>query len=485
MKVAFTYPPLESEKGTPLLSQNRQFQWFTKPTYIFPVIPATAATMARDTGHEVLWLDGIASQLTERSFLQKLQDFKPDIIWLETKTPVVKAHWKWIDVLKKHFSETKIVLCGDHVTALPRESFENSKVDYILTGGDYDFLLINLLNYITDPINTKLEPGIWLLEDGDIINTGKFVLDHELSEAPWIDRDLVNWELYAYKNGNFRSIPGTYIMSARDCWHHKCTFCSWTTIYPTYRFRDPIEVVDEIGHLIEKYNIKEIMDDSGTLPIGKWLKTFCEEMIKRGYNKKITLNCNMRFGCLTSEDYKLMAQAGFRFVLFGLESANQSTLDRLVKGINQDDIIQGAKDARAAGLDVHVTVMFGYPWETAEDMKTTVKMARELLIKGYAFTLQVTMVTPYPGTPLYDEVKDAGWLSTEDWDNFDMRMNVMPGEASEKEVKKAIRSVYSAIFHPMALINRLVKTKHPIDDAKFYARGFVQVIGHLADFKNR
>ena len=63
MRIAICYPPLPSEKGVPLLSQNRQFQWFSRPTYIFPVVPATAATMLKAAGHEVLWLDGIAEEL--------------------------------------------------------------------------------------------------------------------------------------------------------------------------------------------------------------------------------------------------------------------------------------------------------------------------------------------------------------------------------------------------------------------------------------
>ena len=65
MKVAICYPPLPSEKGVPLLSQNRQFQWFSRPTYIFPVVPATAATMLKAAGHDVLWLDGIAEKLID------------------------------------------------------------------------------------------------------------------------------------------------------------------------------------------------------------------------------------------------------------------------------------------------------------------------------------------------------------------------------------------------------------------------------------
>ena len=60
MKISISYPPLKSEKGIPLLSQNRQFQWFSNPTYIYPVVPAQAATMLKANGFDVMWDDGIA-----------------------------------------------------------------------------------------------------------------------------------------------------------------------------------------------------------------------------------------------------------------------------------------------------------------------------------------------------------------------------------------------------------------------------------------
>ena len=76
-----------------------------------------------------------------------------------------------------------------------------------------------------------------------------------------IDRELTKWRLYSEKNGNYSKLPGTYTMAARDCWHHKCTFCSWTTLYPKYLVRTPEKLLDEVGVLIEKYGVKEIMDD--------------------------------------------------------------------------------------------------------------------------------------------------------------------------------------------------------------------------------
>ena len=462
MRIAIAYPPLKSEKGVALLTQNRQFQWFSRPTYIFPVVPATAATMLKKAGHEVLFLDGIASELSPEAFDAQLSEFRPDLVVLETKTPVVKRHWRWIE---EHASlGAKFILVGDHVTALPDESIEKPGVWAVIPGGDWDF---GLIDFIAAGCPKGVQP---------------FALKDSIADAPWIDRDLVHWELYAEKNGNFRRKPGTYIMSGRDCWHGKCTFCSWTTLYPRYRVRKVKDVVDEIEMLVSKYGVKEIMDDSGSFPVGQWLTDFCNEMIVRGLNKKVRIDCNMRFGRLTLDDYRLMRKAGFQFVLFGVESANQETLDRFCKALKVEDVEKGAKWATEAGLDVHVTFMFGHAWEGPKEIEKSVALARKLLAKGWAKTLQCTLTIPYPGTPLFKELKANDGLATLDWDEYDMRRAITKTPlVSEDEIKCAIRKVYRGFLQPGALWHLF---RRNLFNFAFYYRGLRYLIGHLLDFRS-
>ena len=459
VRIAIAYPPLPSEKGVPLLTQNRQFQWFSRPTYIFPVVPATAATMLKRAGHEVLFLDGIAAELTPEAFDRRLAEFRPDYVVLETKTPVVKRHWKWI---AEH--DYKVILVGDHVTALPEESLARKNVHAILCGGDWDYML-------TDFLAGDCHPGVYPM-----------VLRHDLKDSPWIDRDLVRWELYAHRNGNFKWTPGTYIMSGRDCWHGKCTFCSWTTLYPKYRTRDPLDVVDEIEMLVTKYGVREIMDDSGSFPVGEWLVTFCNEMIRRGLNRRVRLDCNMRFGRLSYEDYRLMRKAGFRLVLFGVESANQTTLDRFNKALTVKDVEEGAAWASKAGLAVHLTFMFGHAWEGPAEIANTVKLARKLLANGHAATLQCTLTVPYPGTPLFKELDASDGLTTRDWDEYDQHRAITKTPlATEDEIKAAVRAVYRGFLQPRALWHLF---RRNLFDISFYYRGLRYLIGHLMDFSS-
>lgn len=480
-KIAISYPPMPSEKGIPLLTQNRQFQWFNNPTYIYPMVPSYAASLLQEHGFDVMWDDAIAEELDPEAWLERIKEFNPDLIIFETKTPVVKRHWKVIDVIKEELPKAKTVLVGDHVTAMPEESMKNSQADYVANGGDYDFLELNIANHITS--GEKLEEGIWYRDGKNIKNTGHFLLNHDPDDLPMIDRDLTKWELYAYKNGNYKNTPGTYTYFARDCWWGKCTFCSWTTLYPgkDYRKRSVKNALDEVGMLIEKYHVKEIMDDSGSFPIGPWLKEFCEGMIERGYNKKIRLDCNMRLKALNQKEYDLMGKAGFRFILYGLESANQKTLDRICKNLSVAEIEKGVAMAKKGGLEPHITTMMGYPWETKEDAQRTIDLSKKLFEKGYVDTLQATIVIPYPGTPLFYECKKNGWLNTENWDDYDQRMAIMKSPLTNEDIKELTQGLYKSFISPKFILRKIVGIRS-LTDIKFLFRAGGKVLGHLMDF---
>lgn len=487
MKIAIGYPPLESKKGIAQLSQNRQFQWTAAGPmayYIYPVIPASAATLLSSKGHEVFWCDGLAEKQSYQKWVSSLIKIKPDLLAIETKTPVVKSHWRIITDIKKRLPFTKIILIGDHVTALPEESMLKSPVDFVITGGDYDFLLLNLANHLSK--KEKLEPGIWYRDAKKIFNTGKFELKHNLESLPMIDRDLTKWQLYAYKNSNFYRAPGAYTMFGRDCWWGKCSFCSWTTLFPGSCFRkiSVEKAIKEVEHLVNKYQVKEIMDDSGSFPDGEWMRDFCKQMIKRGLSKKVRFSCNMRFNAdLSEENYRLMGQAGFRFILYGLESASQDTLNKINKNSTIDLIEPALKMAKKAGLKPHLTVMVGYPWEEEEDMNKTLDLAENLFAKGLADTMQATVVIPYPGTPLFKYCQRNSLLKTENWDRYDMRETIMKTKISDEKLMRAIRSLYShSIKTPRFLLNTLMQL-NTLDGIKYVGFQGLKFLGKLREFK--
>ena len=451
------------------------------------MVPASAATLVDQAGYDAVWDDAIAEEKSYGVWLRDLQTHSPDILMIETKTPVVKRHWKIIGDVKGLLPDVKTVLVGDHVTAMPRESMERSEVDYVLCGGDFDFLLLNLVEYL-DGKRRNLEPGIWSRDKGEIKNTGHFELRHELNSLPLIDRDLTKWQLYAYKNGNYKRTPGTYTMVGRDCWYRRnggCVFCSWPVLYPSFRVRRPETLVDEIEMLVTKYGVREVFDDSGTFPVGEWLRKFCGLMIERKLNERIYFSCNMRFGALSSEEYRLMKRAGFRMLLFGLESASQRILDQINKGVTVGETIGSCRKAKQAGLDVHITIMFGYPQASREEELQTYSLARMLMENGYADTLQSTLLMPYPGSRLYQMALENEWLrySPGEWEHWDMSEPVMKSlDMSPEEVKDLCDKTYKLFMSPKYALRRLASI-NSFEDLRFSFRGVRKVVGHIRDFK--
>ncbi len=483
MKIMIAYPQLKG-KGSPMLTQNRQFQWMSIGSYIYPLVPASAATLLHKHGHDVLWYDGIAEQLGYDHFLRTVESEKPELLVLESKTPVIKLHWEIIRDIKKISSEIGVVLIGDHVTALPEESFANSLVDYVLTGGDYDFSLLGLVEALVG--KGELPGGVYFREGDLVKNSGKFSLkDNDLYTLPFIDRDLTKAHLY-YEKWKKRE-PFRYTMAGRDCQWGKCSFCSWTTLYPSFRTRSVENLLDEIEMLVARYGVKEIFDDSGNFPAGNWLEKFCHGMIERGLHHEILFSCNMRFDYLVKrpELLGLMKKAGFRKMKSGLESANQTSLDRIHKNIKVADIIEGCRLASEAGLDIQLTVMVGYPWETREDAERTLELAGELMARGHAEMLQATVMVPYPGTPLYREAVEKGWICFDDptaWERYDMTEPVfsMPDMESE-EIMKMCSNIYKTFMTPRFILRQLMKIRS-LEDLDYVFRGSKAIFGHILDF---
>ena len=219
-----------------------------------------------------------------------------------------------------------------------------------------------------------------------------FQIEVPFEKLPYPDRvftDAKNprWQSY----GNYKRHPATHMMASNLCWYGRCTFCIDTAKLEAGEkrgVRTVDHVMEEIDDLIAQ-GYKEVFDDSGTFPVGAWLEEFCEKMQDRKH--KITIGCNMKPVKL---DYKMMGNSGFRFILVGIESANQGTIDRIRKGQDNTQIVPIMKSMADAGLEVHLTSMFGYEWETHEEAMNTVKLVHYLLRKGYVKTAQASVFMP-------------------------------------------------------------------------------------------
>lgn len=290
----------------------------------------------------------------------------------------------------------------------------------------------------------------WFTDDpfGRIIDSD-LQIDVPFDQLPIPDRKFTNSMNPKYLSyGNYKHYPGTHYLSSNLCWwagEKGCTFCvdSKRVIEGEYRgVRSVDHVISEIEDCV-KIGHREAFDDAGTIPIGKWLEDFCEAMVKTGLNKKIKIGCNLK---PISLDFKMMKEAGFRFILVGVESANQKTLDIIKKGQRQENVEKNLKAMAHAGLEIHATSMFGYSWETHEEEMNTVKFIQRILKKGYAKTAQASVYS-------------------------------LPRTSPDPQSKghKYVPMIYKAYRSPRFWVHKIKDTR-TLDDVKYLIRGMKLVL---------
>ncbi len=489
MRVAIVYPPLSYKGKYPLLSQNRIFTFTSSEVIrIYPLVLASAATMLAQDGNEVLYKDGINERLTEEEFMRQLEEFNPELVILETKAPVIRKHWQFIDNLKQlptPDSRLLTVLIGDHVSFFPEESLENSMVDYVVTGGDYDVSLLKLVRHLEG--DGDLPKGVYYRQNGEIKSTGKFELAEDLDSLPLIDRELTKWHIYGEA---YLYRPCAYILSGRGCGGVKrpgvCKFCIWQ--YALWnckaRLRSPQNVVQEIKMLVERYKVREIFDDNeaGGIWDKEWLREFHHEMKRHDLIGRVVLSTNARADCLDDETCEILKKTGFRLLKIGLESGNDETLKRLVKDETVEEIVKGIKTAKDHGLVVMVTVMVGYPWETEENVQRSCRVARDLMLYKARMgdSLEANIVIPYPGTPLHRDCLKNDWLTIDpgDYEKYGLSRPILK---TPVDATKWCKKIWSVHWHPRFVLRSLL-TCRTRDDIRLAFRGVRSLLGHEKDY---
>ena len=223
--------------------------------------------------------------------------------------------------------------------------------------------------------------------------------DIDFLKLPAPDRVWTKAKLEKYqKYGNYKYLPATHMQVADGCWWGKCKFCVENK--KPYKIRDIYSVIDEIKEC-EHQGFREIFDDSGTFPTGKWLEQFCIK--KACVAPDIVMGCNMR---ICDVDFDLMKAANFRMVLFGIESSSQRILNQINKGVDVERVIPTLKKAVRAGLEPHGAFMFGYPGAGEKEEIETLRFVHYLLRKGLLHTAQASVyrVEGYKG-------KDRGYVN--------------------------------------------------------------------------
>ena len=463
MKVVIANPPwmVNGRYGTRATSRWPHLR--NDKLLVFPIYHAYAAALLERRGVNVKTIDAVDQELTIDKFVEKVRDFSPDYIFLETSYPSWNVDKKTIYELRK-IIDTKIVIFGPDATA--RAEFllnDCEEIDFVIFG-EFDYTI----EEISSGINPKKINGIFYREKGKIKKTKKRPLIENLDELPFPARHL--YPISSYQESiNHR--PQFLISTSRGC-PFGCSFC----VYPQtisgrcFRKRSVENVVDEIEFLIKRYGAKviNIEDDTFTVDI-KRVKEICDEIIKR--KVKVLWQCYSSVNIQDFEMYKKMHDAGCEMVRFGVESASFAAQKHSKKNLSVEKIKTGFALAEKAGLKTFGTFTFGLPGETKESLKESIDLA----IKLNPFAVQFSYIVAYPGTSLYEEAREKGWIIKENQDGFggNLKPAILPEGLNLKDLEGVVPRAYKKFYlRPIYIFNRLSEIRN-IQDTKrlFYGGG--------------
>lgn len=415
-------------------------------------------------GHEVRIIDAQALVLSRQDVYQELKEFKPYLIGVTTKTPNLYGALEACRVAKS--ADAKVVIGGPHTELFPKECLSFDFIDYAILG-EGENAMIQLANALENGLSVYEIDGLCFRGDDGNIQVNKAAIVNDVDSVPWPARHLLPMSNYSSIIGLH---PTTTMITSRGCPFH-CAFCVKQEADKKTRFRDPVDVVDEMEMLVKDYKIREIMfyDDVFTMR-RQHVYGICEEILKRSL--RVRWEAPTRVDCTTKEMFELMAKAGCLRVRFGVESGDIDILRLMRKRSNLELAIKAVEAARSTGLRTFAYFIVGYLGETQEQFNNTVELAKRLPLDSVMFTA----ATPLPGTLLHKQAAEAGLVDSNYWREFalgkvDSRINYLVQDAPIR-VRKAYRSFY---FRPKYVMSKLLEIDS-VDTLKKYWDAFIGLV---------
>jgi hopanoid biosynthesis associated radical SAM protein HpnJ len=402
MKTLFLHPPsyegFDGGAGS-RYQARREIRSFWYPTWLAQ--PAALVPGSR-------LIDAPPSRLSLNQILPLAREY--DLLVLHTSTPSFASDVKVAEALRDMNPALKIGFVGARVAVQPEESLKASAAIDFVGRNEFDFTVKEVAE---GRKFTEIDGLSYRNDAGTLVHNRERAILEDMDKLPFVTevykRDL---EIENYFIGYLRH-PYLSFYTGRGC-KSRCTFCLWpqTVGGHNYRTRSVGHVIDEIKYAKQAFpQVKEIFFDDDTLTDDlPRVEALARELGKLG----ITWACNAK-GNVPRKTLEVLANNGCRLFVVGYETGNQQILHNIKKGMLVDVAKKFTKDCHELGIKIHGTFILGLPGETRETIEETIRFATEI----NPHTLQVSLAAPYPGTFLYKQALENGWLDAKNADLID------------------------------------------------------------------
>jgi len=401
-----------------------------------PLSLSYLASVLNLEGIEVKILDFLVTQYHPRKLRRELEEYRPQLVGATCVTlnyPIARRMLKACKAFDPHIFT---VIGGPHVTFTPEETLLQSPWIDAIVIGEGERTLVELVRAMEEDKDIHQVPGIAFADGGVLVKTPPQARIENLDQLPLPARELLPMARY-----RALGTPCTVITS-RGC-PYSCIFCSGHRMFgPKVRFRSPGLVVDEIEKLQRDFGLAKIniVDDTFTLN-QHHARAVCEEMLRR--NLKIKWSVFARVDRISEDLAQLMKRAGCEWVLFGVESADEEILKTIRKGITLEEVRRGVKIAAEAGINVFNSFILGLPGESWNTALKSMAFGDELYHK-YGAKYGFHILSPLPGTELYERAKDYGILIlSRNWARYNANEPITETATMSKEMIKEAMAIYN------------------------------------------
>jgi hopanoid biosynthesis associated radical SAM protein HpnJ len=328
-----------------------------------------------------------------------------DLVVLHTSSPTFGSDVQVAEALKADNPAVMVGFVGPKVAVQPERSLRASAAIDFVAREEFDFTIAEVAE--GRPL-TSVAGLSFLDPNGQAVHNPDRELLADMDRLPFVTpvyhRDLRPEDYYI----GYLLHPYVSLYTGRGC-RSRCTFCLWpqTVGGHLYRTRSVDHVLEEAALARRLFpQMKELFFDDDTFTDDRPRA----EAIARGLGKLgITWSCNAKAN-VPWDTLKVLKDNGLRLLLVGYETGNQQILINIKKGLRVDRARRFAADCRELGITVHGTFILGLPGETRETIEETIRFAREV----NPHTIQVSIAAPYPGTELYRQAVENGWLPDDD-----------------------------------------------------------------------
>ena len=437
LKVLFVEPPKDI--------------WFVMGEYVPPpygIIQLAAYLEKHVENVQLEVLDCNAEKVDWARMEKRIASAHPDVVCSSSLTTCnTYAVVKTLETAKKIAPNALTVTGGQHFTATAKESLEAYPEIDVIVSGEGEQTLAELVECFSEKKPFSEIKGIVFRQNNKIVSNPPRPLIENLEDLPFpgyhLVKDLMGKYHFSVMAGE--KAPYALIEGSRGC-PHECTFCTqWRHWQACWRVKSAKRIADEMKYCNETFGSKFIWLTDDNFGWGNRPREIAEEIIKRELTSDATWFVQARCDDIirNREILPNLHKSGLNWVLLGVESSRSSTLEEFKKGITPQDAKTAVKLLQSNGIFAHAMFIIGQRKDTHESIKQLRDFANELDPDLVMFGI----LTPFPGTDVYEEANQKGWIIDKNWSHYDMIHAIMPTETlSINEVQEELYGCYRSFY---------------------------------------